>query len=70
VRVALKSVLDELPQLGDDDFVLSRQVNFETIHAHEVVAERHGTIGALRAELGGAGHGPAAHTGLEDWLRA
>ena len=70
VRVALKSVLDELPQLGDGDFVLSRQVNFETIHAHEVVAERHGTIGGLRAELAGAGHGPAAHTGLEDWLRA
>ena len=45
-------------------------MNFETIHAHEVVAERHGTIGALRAELDGAGHGPAAHTGLEDWLRA
>ena len=58
VRVALKSVLDELPQLDDDDFVLSRQVNFETIHAHEVVAERYGTIGELRAELAGGGHGP------------
>src|ERR671936_1345662 len=68
VRVALKSVLDELPQLDDADFVLSRQVNFETIHAHEVVAERHGTIGELRAELKGRGHGPAAHTVLRDWL--
>ncbi len=71
VRVALKSVLDDLPQLGDDDFVFSRQVNFETIHAHEVVAERHGTIGELRAELdNGASHGPAAHTTLRDWLRS
>ena len=70
VRVALKSTLDELPRLGDGDFVLSRQVNFETIHAHEVVAERSGTIGELRAELEGAGHGPAAHTVLRDWLRA
>jgi GTP cyclohydrolase IV len=51
VRVALKSALDELPQLDDADFVLSRQVNFETIHAHEVVAERYGTIGELRTEL-------------------
>ena len=59
VRVALKSVLDELPELDDGDFVLSRQVNFETIHAHEVVAERYGTIGELRAELAGGGHGPA-----------
>src|SRR6059058_5218125 len=68
VRVALKSVLDELPRLDGGDFVLSRQVNFETIHAHEVVAERHGTIGELRAELkGGADHGPAAHTVLRDW---
>jgi GTP cyclohydrolase I/GTP cyclohydrolase-4 len=69
VRVALKSILDELPRLDDGDFVLSRQVNFETIHAHEVVAERHGRIGELRAELEGAGHGPAAHTVLRDWLR-
>jgi GTP cyclohydrolase I/GTP cyclohydrolase-4 len=70
VRVALKSVLDELPDLADDDFVLSRQLNFETIHAHEVVAERYGTIGELRAELGGGGHGPLRHTELRDWLRA
>jgi GTP cyclohydrolase I/GTP cyclohydrolase-4 len=70
VRVALKSVLDELPDLGDDDFVLSRQLNFETIHAHEVVAERYGTIGELRAELDGGGHGPLRHTELRDWLRA
>jgi GTP cyclohydrolase-4 len=83
VRVALKTALDELPQLDDGDFVLSRQVNFETIHAHEVVAERYGTIGELRTELramaGGAagarpgehwgGHGPQAHTQLRDWLR-
>jgi GTP cyclohydrolase I/GTP cyclohydrolase-4 len=70
VRVALKSVLDELPDLADDDFVLSRQLNFETIHAHEVVAERYGTLGELRAELGGGGHGPLRHTELRDWLRA
>jgi len=70
VRVALKSVLDELPALSDDDFVLSRQLNFETIHAHEVVAERYGTIGELRAELDGGGHGPLRHTELRDWLRA
>src|SRR5204863_7309212 len=70
VRVALKSVLDDFPQLDDDDFALSRQVNFETIHAHDAAAERYGTIGELRAEIGGAGHGPAGHTVLRDWLRA
>ena len=69
VRVALKSVLDDFPQLDDDDFVLSRQVNFETIHAHEVVAERYGTVGELRGELAGGDHGPLRHTELRDWLR-
>jgi GTP cyclohydrolase I/GTP cyclohydrolase-4 len=65
VRVALNSVLEELPELDDGDFVLSRQLNFETIHAHEVVAERYGTIGELR----GGDHVPARHTELRDWLR-
>src|SRR5437879_3425362 len=69
VRVALKSVLDEFPSLEDGDFVLSQQVNFETIHAHEVVGERYGTIGALRGELAGTAHGPLKHTELRDWLR-
>jgi GTP cyclohydrolase I/GTP cyclohydrolase-4 len=69
VRVALKSVLDELPDLDDSDFLLSRQVNFETIHAHEVVAERYGTVGELRSELAGEAHGPLRHTELRDWLR-
>jgi GTP cyclohydrolase I/GTP cyclohydrolase-4 len=70
VRVALKSLLDDLPDLDDADFVLSRQVNFETIHAHEVVAERYGTVGELRSELAGGAHGPLRHTELRDWLRA
>jgi GTP cyclohydrolase-4 len=69
VRVALKSVLDDFPHLDDDDFVLSRQVNFETIHAHEVLAERYGTVGELRGELAGGDHGPLRHTELRDWLR-
>jgi GTP cyclohydrolase I/GTP cyclohydrolase-4 len=66
VRVALKTVLEEIPELDDADFLYSRQVNFETIHAHEVVAERYGTAGELRAEL--AGQVAAAHTGLTEWL--
>ena len=51
VRVALKSLLDEVPGLADDDFVLSRQVNLETIHDHDVLAERWGTVGELRSEI-------------------
>ena len=66
VRVALKTALDELTGLDDGDFLYSRQVNFETIHAHEVVAERSGTVGELRR----GDHGPLRHTELRDWLRA
>jgi MptA/FolE2 family GTP cyclohydrolase len=66
VRVALATALIEYPQLADGDFVFSRQVNFETIHAHEVVAERYGTVGELRAEL--AGSVCDKHTDLRDWL--
>jgi GTP cyclohydrolase I/GTP cyclohydrolase-4 len=68
VRIALKSLLDTYPGLADDDFVLSRQRNLETIHDHDVVAERFGTIGELRAELEGGT--PGAQTTLAAWLDA
>jgi GTP cyclohydrolase I/GTP cyclohydrolase-4 len=42
-------------------------VNLETIHSHDVVAERYGTAGELRAELEGAGAAPR-HTELRSWL--
>ena len=67
VRIALAELLAIEPGLEDDDFVLSRQVNLETIHDHDVVAERWGTIGELRVELSGGA--PAdRQTSLEDWL--
>jgi len=66
VRVALKGLLDEVPELADDDFVFSRQVNLETIHDHDVLAERWGTVGELRGEIGG-GAG-TRQTTLAEWL--
>jgi GTP cyclohydrolase I/GTP cyclohydrolase-4 len=66
VRVALKGLLDTYPALSADDFVLSRQLNLETIHDHDVVAERYGTIGELRGEL--AGTPGAQATTLAAWL--
>ena len=67
VRVALKETLESYPDLGDADFVQSRQVNLETIHTHDVVAERYGTVGELRGELD-RGERPARHTNLQEWL--
>ena len=69
VRHALAGVLERYPALDDGDFLLSRQVNFETIHDHDVVAERHGTVGELRRELETGVPAPA-HTELRDWLRS
>jgi GTP cyclohydrolase-4 len=67
VRVALKGVLDAFPELADDDYVLARQVNLETIHAHDVLAERWGTVGELRSELED-GRGDGRQTSLAEWL--
>ena len=67
VRVALSELLASKPGLDDDDFVLSRQVNLETIHDHDVVAERWGTVGELRGELS-EGRAAPRQTTLEAWL--
>ena len=69
VRLSLKGALESLPELEDGDFLFARQVNFETIHAHDVLAERSGTVGELRGELD-TGTPAAHHTALADWLRS
>jgi GTP cyclohydrolase IV len=69
VRISLQSTLERYGELEDDDFLLARQLNFETIHSHDVVAERYGTVGELRGELRN-GEPAARHTELRDWLAA
>jgi GTP cyclohydrolase I/GTP cyclohydrolase-4 len=69
VRHAIRDTLERYPDLGDGDFVLSRQVNLETIHTHDVLAERFGTVGELRAELETGAPAPR-HTELREWLSA
>jgi GTP cyclohydrolase-4 len=68
VRFALKAALDRHPDLADGDYLYSQQINLETIHRHDVVAERTGTVGELRAELEGSVS--PSHTELRDWLSA
>ena len=67
VRISLQSTLEHYPDLKDEDFVLARQLNFETIHSHDVLAERYGTVGELRGELDD-GEPAARHTELRGWL--
>jgi GTP cyclohydrolase I/GTP cyclohydrolase-4 len=44
-------------------------VNLETIHDHDVVAERFGTVGEIQSELDD-GDAAARHTELREWLSA
>jgi GTP cyclohydrolase I/GTP cyclohydrolase-4 len=68
VRLMIKGALDAYGgMLEEHDFVLARQVNFETIHNHDVLAERFGTVGELRRELATGEHS-VRHTELRDWL--
>jgi GTP cyclohydrolase I/GTP cyclohydrolase-4 len=67
VRHALRDALEVLPDLDGDDYLLSKQVNFETIHTHDVVAERFGTVAELRSELD-SGKASPRQTTLAQWL--
>ncbi|MEK6230040.1 MAG: GTP cyclohydrolase MptA [Actinomycetota bacterium] len=67
VREMVRRAVDEFAGFGDNAFILARQENLETIHKHSVVAERHGLIGELQAELAGQ-PGAAHHMTTREWL--
>ncbi|MDQ6834713.1 MAG: GTP cyclohydrolase MptA [Actinomycetota bacterium] len=67
VREMIKGVIERFPVLDDRAFVSARQVNLETIHQHDVVAERFGTLGEIRNELQSGVPAPA-HKTLSAWL--
>ncbi|MGZ6674088.1 MAG: GTP cyclohydrolase, FolE2/MptA family, partial [Solirubrobacteraceae bacterium] len=67
VREAIGGAVERFDGLRDDAFVSARQENLETIHQHNVVAERFGLLGELRRELG-AGQHVAHHTSMREWL--
>jgi GTP cyclohydrolase I/GTP cyclohydrolase-4 len=69
VREMIRGALGAFPDLKDPAFVEARQVNLETIHQHDVVAERYGTLGEIRHELN-EGIAPTRHTTRRAWLDA
>jgi GTP cyclohydrolase I/GTP cyclohydrolase-4 len=69
VREMIGGVVRRFPDLGDQAFVSARQENLETIHQHNVVAERFGTLGEIRHELDTGEHAET-HTTLRAWLDA
>jgi GTP cyclohydrolase I/GTP cyclohydrolase-4 len=69
VREMVRQVVEDYPDLPGEAFVMARQENLETIHRHNVVAERYGTLGELRAELEG-GEPSGRHLTMREWLEA
>jgi GTP cyclohydrolase-4 len=69
VREAIRGAIERFGGLRDDAFVSARQENLETIHQHNVVAERFGLLGELRRELD-VGEHVAHHTTMREWLDA
>jgi len=67
VREMIRMAVDEFGDLGEDAFLLARQENLETIHRHNVVAERHGLLGELSRELTDAITVPH-HVTAREWL--
>jgi len=69
VREMISGVVEQLDGLRPDAFVSARQENLETIHQHNVVAERFGLFSELRHELHSGEH-LAHHTSMREWLDA
>jgi len=67
VREMVRGVVDRFPELDDRAFVSAGQVNLETIHQHNVVAERFGTLEEVRHELE-TGIPATSHTSRRAWL--
>ena len=68
-REMIRRVIEAYPGLHDEAFVMARQENLETIHRHNVVAERYGTAADLRRELESGEHLPH-HLTMREWLES
>ena len=69
VREMIRGVVSSLPALDTNAFVLARQENLETIHQHNVVAERYGVVAELREELESGTHS-RRHVTMREWLES
>ena len=69
VREMIRAVVEGYADLPAEAFVMARQENLETIHRHNVVAERYGTLADLREELATGEH-KLRHTTMREWLEA
>ena len=69
VREMVRMATERFAHLGDAAFVSARQENLETIHKHNVVAERHGLMGELLREME-TGERAKRQVTMRDWLES
>jgi GTP cyclohydrolase-4 len=69
VREMVRMASERFANLGEGSFISARQENLETIHKHNVVAERHGLLGELTREIRD-GERAARHVTMREWLES
>jgi GTP cyclohydrolase-4 len=67
VREMVRMAIERFGALERSAFVSARQENLETIHKHNVVAERHGLLGELQREID-SGEQVRHHVTKHEWL--
>src|SRR5215216_4574112 len=69
VREMVRMASERFGHLGDTAFISARQENLETIHKHNVVAERHGLLSQLKREIRD-GEPAGRHVTMREWLES
>jgi GTP cyclohydrolase I/GTP cyclohydrolase-4 len=69
VREMIRMATERYAALGDEAFISARQENLETIHKHNVVAERHGLVAELAREIA-TGEGEGRQMTAREWLES
>ena len=69
VREMVRMATERFANLSDGAFVSARQENLETIHKHNVVAERHGLLAELAHEIE-TGERAGRQVTMREWLEA
>ena len=69
VREMVRKATERFSQLDEHAFISARQENLETIHKHNVVAERHGLLGELTREIR-EGEAAPRHVTMREWLES
>jgi GTP cyclohydrolase FolE2 len=67
VREMVRQLAGAYPDLHGRNYIFARQENFETIHRHNVIAERSGELSEVLAELETGAHS-TRHMTMREWL--